>query len=112
MAKIRCIIKRPDEEFGHMTNISTTLENLQKTVEGYIECVTLHQFENGKRLVLICNEEGKLRGLDRNFIFAVEGGPIDMIQGTAIIIGAEGEEFCDVPITLKIWKEMLSAWND
>ena len=39
MAKIRAIIKRPDEKYGHVTNISPTLENLQKTVGGYIEPV-------------------------------------------------------------------------
>ena len=27
-AKIRAILKRPDESFGHMTNISPKLENL------------------------------------------------------------------------------------
>lgn len=37
MAKIRVIIKRPDEKIGHVCNISHTLENLQKTVEGYIK---------------------------------------------------------------------------
>lgn len=41
MAKIRAIIKRPDEEYGHVTHISATLENLQKTVGGYIETVGL-----------------------------------------------------------------------
>ena len=41
MAKIRAIIKRPDEEYGHVAHISATLENLQKTVGGYIETVGL-----------------------------------------------------------------------
>lgn len=27
--KIKVIIKRPDEQYGHVTNISNTLENLQ-----------------------------------------------------------------------------------
>ena len=30
--KVRVIIKRPDEEFGHVTNISPSLENLQRNV--------------------------------------------------------------------------------
>lgn len=33
--KVKVIIKRPDEKYGHVTNISTTLENLQRTVEGH-----------------------------------------------------------------------------
>jgi len=32
--KIKVIIKRPDEKYGHVTGISRTLENLQKTVGG------------------------------------------------------------------------------
>ena len=31
-AKIKVIIKRPDEKAGHVTNISASLKNLQKTV--------------------------------------------------------------------------------
>ena len=30
--KIRAIVKRPDEEIGHVTNISPTLKNLQSIV--------------------------------------------------------------------------------
>jgi len=55
MAKIKVIIKRPDEQYGHMTYISNTLKNLQRTVEGYIEVVPLRS-----DLVMICNEEGRL----------------------------------------------------
>lgn len=28
VSKIKAIIKRPDEEYGHIANISNTLENL------------------------------------------------------------------------------------
>ena len=52
MAKIKVIIKRPDEEFGHVCNISNSLENLQKTVGGYIEAVPLTN-----KNVIICNED-------------------------------------------------------
>jgi len=48
--KIKVIIKRPDEKYGHVTNITNTLENLQKTVEGYIETLTMPGY------VLILNE--------------------------------------------------------
>ena len=49
--KIKVYVKRPDEKIGHSTWISNTLENLQKTVEGYIETVTFGDY------VVICNEE-------------------------------------------------------
>ena len=40
MERIKAVVKRPDEKFGHMTNISNSLKNLQNTVGGYIETVT------------------------------------------------------------------------
>lgn len=110
--KVRCIIKRPDEEYGHVTNISTSLKNLQNIVGGYIETLTLFDGIYGKRLILICNEEGKLRGLEPNFVCIPGGGVPDCIVGDAIIIGAEGEEFCDVPISFGDWKELLDAWGN
>ena len=61
MAKIRAIIKRADEQYGHVTNISSTLKNLQKIVEGPIEMVKVTD-----DTALICNEEGKLNGLRLN----------------------------------------------
>ena len=61
MERIRAIVKRPDEMYGHMTNISNSLKNLQNTVEGYIETVTV-----ASDLVIICNEEGVIRNLPFN----------------------------------------------
>lgn len=40
MKKIKVIVKRPDS-VPYSTHISNSLENLQKTVGGYIETVTL-----------------------------------------------------------------------
>ena len=104
--KIRCIIKRPDETYGHVTNISCTLKNLQKTVEGYIETLTI-----GGGLVIICNEEGKIQGLQPNFCIG-SGLWQDQIRGTAIIIGQDGEEFCDIPIDFAMWKKLLKGWGN
>ena len=36
MAKIRAIVKRTDEPVGHVCNVSNTLKNLQKLVDGNI----------------------------------------------------------------------------
>lgn len=99
--KIKAIIKRPDEEFGHMTNISERLENLQRTVGGYIECVS-----PDPRIVIICNEEGKLIGLEPNMKI-----PGDIICGTIIVVGISGEDFSDVPISFEEWKQLVKEWN-
>lgn len=99
MRKIKVIIKRPDEEFGHMTWISDTLENLQKTVEGYIETVTI-----ASDVVIICNEEGRLRGMEPNCSVAGKS-----FVGTIIVAGVDGDQFADVILPLKKWKEKWLA---
>lgn len=95
--KIKAIIKRPDEEIGHMTNISPSLENLQKTVGGYIETVPITE-----KLMLLCDEEGRLKNREPNLWIGQE-----LIVGTVIICGVKGEEFDDIPINFQIWKELM-----
>ena len=102
MAKIRAIVKRTDEQYGHVTNISSTLKNLQKIVEGPIETVKVME-----DMVIICNEEGKLRGLDANFVCGQ-----DIIVGEVAVVGVDGEEFSDVPIDLPTWKWILKSWGN
>lgn len=104
--KMRVIIKRPDERFGHVTHISGTLENMQKTVEGYIEVIDLLP---NKGIVCICNEDGKNLGLEKNFRI-----PGDMVVGTVIICGVDGGEFTDLPATwgLAEWKFLLSKYEE
>lgn len=106
MKRIKVIIKRPDEEYGHVTHISDTLANLQRTVGGPIETVSV-----GGGAICICNEEGKLRGLQRNFWIGVEPFA-DIIVGTAIIVGTSGTEFGDCQISFDVWKKLLKGWGN
>lgn len=98
MRKIKVIVKRPDEEVGHMTYISDRLPDLQYIVDGYIETVTL-----SSDLVVICNEEGRLQGLPHNC--KVCG--IDFV-GTVIVAGVEEDSFGDVPIDLQEWLDYVT----
>ena len=117
MAKIRAIVKRTDEQYGHVTNISNTLKNLQNTVGGYIETVKI-----AGNAVLICNEEGKIRDMPYNFTLrflhyfnptdAVEVRPYQMIFGTVIACGAEEDQLTDVPIDFNEWKALLCEWGN
>lgn len=102
MAKIKVIIKRPDEKYGHVTHISARLENLQNTVGGYIETITVI-----KGVILICNEEGKLRDLEPNMW--LNG---DLIRGTIIICGQNGEDISDIPITLQQWRNIVDRQEE
>ena len=106
-AKIRAIIKRPDEKYGHMTYISPSLKNLQKTVEGRVEIVTILK---DKRLVMICNEEGKILGLQKNFVMGTP--PFhDVIVGTVILCGTDRNGLTDIPIDFSTWKFLIDWWN-
>lgn len=100
--KTKVIIKRPDEQYGHVCHISTTLENLQKTVEGYIETVPAIL-----GAIIICNEEGKIKGLEPNMWYYH-----DRLCGTIIVIGTKGDEFDDVPITLQQWKSFVDKQEE
>ena len=113
--KIKCIIKRPDEQFGHVTWISDSLENLQKTVGGYIETVSIDDHE----LVLIVNEEGKLRDMPYNFSALCSAHAYnayvewrEKLFGTVIACGTEGDVFADIPIDFNEWKSLLCEWGN
>ena len=95
--KYKAIIKRPDEEYGHMTFISNTLENLQRTVGGYIETIPVTSKD-----VILCDEEGKLKLKPTNISLGN-----DFIVGTIVVLGVDGDEFTDVHMTFKEWKEFI-----
>ena len=108
--KIKCIVKRPDEQFGHVCNILDTIKNMQDTVGGFIEAIYL---DNGA--VLICNEEGKIRDMPYNFTHRQMLGAIPLqypIFGTVIVCGIAEDEFDDVPIDFNEWKALLCEWGN
>lgn len=96
MGKISVIIKEPGKTPRHV-NISGTLENLQKTVGGYIECVTLFG-----GMAVICDEEGRIKGKERCCNIC----GVDFV-GTVILVGVDGEEFCDLPVGYADVKRMM-----
>lgn len=102
MERIKAIIKRPDELYGHVCNISKSLENLQKIVEGYVETVYLTE-----DVVILCNEEGLLKNLPKN----VKIHDHELV-GTIIVcgFGVDGE-LTDVGITFDEWKYVVDVFN-
>lgn len=100
--KISVLIKDPGKKPRHV-HIENSLKNLQNTVGGYIEIVTL-----ATDCCVICNEEGRLIGLPHNC--AICG--VDFV-GTVVIAGVAGGEFSDLPGDYQKWKRMLpSLWED
>lgn len=104
--KIKVIIKRPDEDYGHVAYISNTLSNLQRIVDGYIEVVSYWP-----DTAIICNENGKIVGLPPNFYLgSIMFG--DLIRGTVIVVGVDGEEITDCRMSLDVWRNYLNAWGN
>lgn len=84
MTRIRVIVKQPGQPLT-LRWIEDELERYQAVVGGYIETVPL---DGVPGIVLICNEEGKLRGLDPNVINGA-----DVIVGPVIAARVSGEDF-------------------
>lgn len=77
--------------------IENKLSKYQQLVNGHIECFDL---PNG--VTIICNEEGKINGLDLNHsIKDEEGKTIDIIAGNMVIVGIDYEEGEFISLTEK-----------
>jgi hypothetical protein len=78
-------------------DIEAGLESLQAQVGGYIEAV--YPYEDP--VALVCNEEGKLNGLDLNRALRDDTGEIyDIISGTFLVVGLGEEDFTDLSAEL------------
>jgi len=78
-------------------DIPNTLEALQEAVDGYIETVTIHGAT--KDIVVICDEEGRLKGKEPNCTIAGVS-----FVGSIVICGVDGEDFTDCPYDIKFLK--------
>ena len=81
------VLNVESQEFEIIDNFNHELENMQKVVGGYIEALTVHESDNGRELVVWLNEEGKLIGLEPNFVLAIKetGKVADIVMGNVLI---------------------------
>jgi hypothetical protein len=86
MSKIKVLIKEPTKDF-RVEEIENDLKTFQGIVGGYIEC---SKFGDGH--VIVCDEEGKLKGKRANFCYRG-----DVFVGTVIICRVGEDEFLDIP---------------
>ena len=98
---ILAIVKEPGKK-ARAHYVENTLEELQGIVGDYLEAVTIND-----QAVILCDEEGKLKGLEPNFGIArgTDGIIITdpehgeaIIVGPAIIVGVHGDEFADLDL--------------
>lgn len=76
--KLKCLLVRPNE-LPVEIEIEDKLEEYQKLVGGYIETTYIQNVDD---VVLICNEEGKINGMNPNRDIGH-----DIIFGPFIVIG-------------------------
>lgn len=82
---------------AYVAEIGTDLESMQKAVGGDIETV----YPYTDPLVLVCDEEGKYNGKEKNRALVSDSGEIyDVVFGTFFIAGIGDEEFTSVPDNL------------
>ena len=95
---IKAYCKMPERPLAEI-DIFDDLPCLQEFVGGYIECVTITP-----GIVMICNEEGKLRGLEPNFRWMG-----DVVVGPVLFCGTieteDGGAFTDMPLSFDEFKK-------
>lgn len=73
--------------------IENTVEAYQKEVDGYFECLYI----GDDPVVLLVNEEGKIRNFQYNRAIRDSAGRIiDIIAGPFLIVGVKEDDFCSL----------------
>ena len=88
---IRVVLLEPGKE-ATVTEIGTSLEDMQGAVGGYIQAV--YPFSS-EPVALVCNDEGKLKGLPLNRALRYEDTQevYDIISGPCFLCDCSGENF-------------------
>lgn len=86
---IKVLVVEP-EKAPYVKEIEPKLDSYQAEVGGYIQAI--YPFD--EPVAIICNEEGKLNGLDLNRALRDEDGAIyDIVAGTFLVVGLGEEDF-------------------
>lgn len=103
MSKINIVYKLPGMMPVNMT-IEDELEYYQTLVNGYIEVFDLYTFPD---TVIICNEEGKLKGMKYNCTIENEH-----LVGPIIFVGFNDEgDFVDCPRSIEEILMIMHDWG-
>ena len=90
LEKITVLVVEPGD-VPYVKEIDSGLESLQSEVDGWIEAI--YPFE--EPVAIICNEEGKLKGLplNRAIISEETSDVVDIVAGKFLITGLTDENF-------------------
>lgn len=98
MDKIRVVVKEPHET-ARTIEIVNTAERLERMLGGPVESVWF-----AKNVWMLVNEEGKLRDFPFNFYVWD-----DLVVGTAIFVGQDGDELADCPVSAETIERILGT---
>lgn len=91
--KLEVLLVKPGQ-YAEMTAIDAGLSSMQEIVGGYIQ--TVNYFD--EPVTLVCNEEGKINGMELNRAIKDENGAVvDIIAGTFFVCGVGDENFTSLP---------------
>lgn len=87
--KIKILVVNP-HEYPVVQEVDDALETYQELVGGYIQ--VLYPWKD--KVGLVCNDEGKIMGLEANRELTTEDGQVyDIIAGTFFICGLGNDDF-------------------
>ena len=100
------VLKVEPYQLPEIKEIDPGLSSLQHEVEGWIEAT--YPFEDP--VAIICNEEGKLNGMEYNRAIRDENGEVrEIIAGPFLIVGLGEEDFTSLSEDLlQKYKRMFS----
>ena len=88
------VLKVEPYQLPEVKDIDPGLASLQNEVEGWIEAT--YPFEDP--VAIICNEDGKLNGMEYNRAIRDENGEVrEIIAGPFLIVGLGEEDFTSLP---------------
>ena len=85
------ILRVEPEKAPELVNVDGSLEALQAAVGGgYIEAV----YPWPDPVAIVCSDDGKINGMPPNrALYDKDGDILDIIAGTFLIVGLEGDDF-------------------
>lgn len=91
--ELEVLLVKPGQ-YAEMSTIGAGLSSMQEIVGGYIQAVNYFD----EPVVLVCNDEGKINGMELNRAIKDENGTvIDIIAGTFFVCGVGDENFTSLP---------------
>lgn len=87
---IRVLVAEPGSP-PQIKEISGKLREYQDLVGGYIQTLHMPDIDG---VMLICDEEGKLKDLEPNFeLYNNQGRVVDVVVGTVVFVGDDEDDF-------------------